>query len=270
MKNEILILLPAYNEELNVRKMVESWMQQEKILQEQYNLQLKIVIINDGSKDKTEMISNDLCREYPNVRLINHLVNKGLGQAVKTALLYAVKEAPNSKYACVMDCDNTQDPKYITNMLDKIGDENKKPKADVIIASRYRKGSQVQGVAKYRLLTSEGAKYVYSALLPVKNVRDYTCGYRLYSIDILRNAYQYFGDSIIEEAGFTCMAELLYKLHIVGAVFDEIPFVLRYDFKQGNSKMKVLKTAINSFKLAFHLRELKKQKNNVMHQFMHE
>ena len=145
-------------------------------------------------------------------------------------------------------------------MLDKIGEGKTTLSSDVIIASRYHKGSKIQGVSKYRLFTSEGAKYVYSAILPVKNVRDYTCGYRLYTSDILKSCYQCFGNSIIEESGFTCMAELLYKLHVVGARFDEIPFELRYDYKQGKSKMKVMKTAIYSIKLAFHLRSLEKNK----------
>jgi dolichol-phosphate mannosyltransferase len=93
----------------------------------------------------------------------------------------------------------------------------------------------------------------------VKNVRDYTCGYRLYNIDLLERGFKKFGEAFIEEAGFTCMAELLYKLYLVGAVFEEVPFVLRYDFKKGQSKMKVIKTARNSIRLAFRLRKLKKK-----------
>lgn len=53
------------------------------------------------------------------------------------------------------------------------------------------------------------------------------------------------------------MAELLYKLFTCGAVFGEIPFVLRYDYKKGTSKMSVLKTAINSIGLALRLRKIK-------------
>lgn len=254
----MIVLLPAYNEELNVATMVEAWKAQEQQLRMRYQLELRIVIINDGSKDRTEIIGQEMKAKYNNVTLINHPQNKGLGEAIKTAIKYVTEQCPNCKYACVMDCDNTQDPKYISAMLEKIGESEGRLTADVVIASRYRKGSQVQGVAGYRLLTSEGAKYVYSAILHVKNVRDYTCGYRLYTADILRKAYQRFGNNLIREAGFTCMAELLYKLYLVGGRFEEIPFVLRYDFKQGKSKMKVLRTAMNSVKLAFHLKSLHK------------
>lgn len=261
MKNELIVLLPAYNEELNVEQMVESWLEQEKLLNEKYQLDLRIVAVNDGSKDRTEAICKDIAGIHKNFNYINHPVNKGLGEAVKTAVTYAINECPDCRYACIMDCDNTQDPCYIDSMLEKLGADKENPSADVVIASRYQKGSAVQGVAKYRLLTSEGAKYVYSLILHVKKVRDYTCGYRLYSKEILEACYRRFGNSMIEEAGFTCMAELLYKLYVVGARYEEIPFVLRYDYKQGKSKMKVIKTAINSISLAFRLRRLRRVRN---------
>jgi dolichol-phosphate mannosyltransferase len=261
MMNELVVLLPAYNEELNVKQMVDTWRLQEKLLHQKYNLVLKIVVVNDGSKDKTEEICQSISKLYHNFTYISHPQNSGLGEAMKTAILYIINNCPDCKYACVMDCDNTQDPIYISSMLDKIGARKATPDADVVIASRYRKGSKVYGVARYRLLTSEGAKYVYSMILRVKNVRDYTCGYRLYTPDILKKCYKHFENAMIEEAGFSCMAELLYKLYIVGARFGEVPFVLRYDFKQGKSKMKVLKTAIASIKLAFRLRRLNMPNN---------
>lgn len=256
-KSELLVLLPAYNEEDNVEQMVASWEEQRDIVELKYGLRLKIVIINDGSKDQTKEISEELCCTYNNVILLNHNTNKGLGEAIKTGILYAVNQVPDCSFACIMDCDNTQDPKYISDMLDSIGAKNNENKADVVIASRYQQGSKVKGVARYRLLTSEGARYVYGSILHVKNVKDYTCGYRLYTKDILTKCYSRFGDNLIEESGFTCMAELLYKLYCVGARFSEVPFELRYDYKQGQSKMKVIKTAMDSIKLAFQLRKLR-------------
>ncbi len=256
---EIVILLPAYNEELNVEKMVATWMYQEKILSERFQLKLKLAVINDGSKDRTEDICKELRMKYSNFTYINHPHNKGLGEAVKTAITYVLMECPDCVYTCLMDCDNTQDPSYISSMLEKIGAEEELQTSDVVIASRYQKEAMVQGLSKFRLLTSEGAKYVYSFILPIKNVKDYTCGYRLYTRNILDKGYHRFGSSLIEESGFTCMAELLYKLYIVGARFEEVPFILRYDFKQGKSKMRVIKTAINSIKLAFRLRRLKRR-----------
>lgn len=251
--NTLTVALPAYNEEENIEALVSSWQQYREILMDKYGLILQIVVINDGSRDKTVEIAEDLKRKYSNFTLVNHIHNKGLGEAVKTGIAYFLDNCPESRYMCLMDCDNTQDPCYITDMLDC----SNRTGADVIIASRYRKGSEVMGVSGFRLIMSGGARYVFSVLLNIPGVRDYTCGYRLYSREILRKASYRFEKDLIEESGFTCMAELLYKLFTCGAVFGEIPFVLRYDYKKGTSKMSVLKTAINSMGLALRLRKIK-------------
>lgn len=253
MNNELAVVLPAYNEQDNLESLVENWQQYRMILKKEYNLNLKIFIINDGSKDNTGSIGEKLEYNYDNVTLLNHISNKGLGEAVKTGLSHIVKNCTACVFACIMDCDNTHDPKYILDMIIK----EKETGADVTIASRYQKGSKVKGVSSFRLFTSEGARFVYSSILGVKNVRDYTCGYRLYKTEMLSKAFKRFGDSLISEKGFTCMAELLYKLYCCGAVFTEIPFELRYDFKKGASKMKVVKTALDSVKLAFKLKNIK-------------
>lgn len=251
--NTLTVVLPAYNEDQNVEALVSSWQHYREVLSNKYGLILQIVVVNDGSKDNTGEIAEGLEREYPNFTLVNHPYNKGLGEAVKTGIAFFLDHCPESRYMCLMDCDNTQDPCYITDMLD-CGNQTG---ADVVIASRYRKGSEVMGVSGFRLLMSGGARYVFSALLHIPHVRDYTCGYRVYSREILRKADLRFGEDLIEENGFTCMAELLYKLFTCGAVFNEIPFVLRYDFKKGTSKMSVLKTAISSIRLALTLKKIK-------------
>lgn len=56
------------------------------------------------------------------------------------------------------------------------------------------------------------------------------------------------------------MMELLYKLHICGTEFAEVPFHLYYDDKEGASKMKVLKTSVDSLKTAFELRVKSKRR----------
>ena len=251
--NELTIMLPAYNEEENLEELVCDWQRYKEQISKKYKLHLTIIAVNDGSTDHTKEIGEELEKKYDNFSLVNHEKNKGLGEAVKTGILYILKNRPDSVFSCLMDCDNTHSPKYVLDMLEK----QKKEDADVVIASRYQKGAQIKGVSSFRLMTSGGAKYVYSFLLGVKGVKDYTCGYRLYKNTMLRKAYKRFGDKLVEESGFTCMAELLYKLYACGAKFAEVPFDLRYDFKKGESKMKVFKTAMDSFKLAFQLKKIK-------------
>ena len=79
-------------------------------------------------------------------------------------------------------------------------------------------------------------------LLRVRNVKDYTCGYRAYTFCIIDTAYQKFGDDLVARRSFACMMELLYKLSLCGARFEEVPFELRYDNKAGESKMRIFNT----------------------------
>jgi len=254
--SNLTVLLPAYNEEENVQELVENWISYEEKIKCKFNLELEIVVINDGSLDNTKQISEKLEAKYSNFKLLNHEKNKGLGEGIKTAIKYVIEDSTEKDYACIMDCDNTQDPKYIMNMLKKGKVNEEKIGPDIVIASRFQKGASVKGLSKFRHLTSIGAKILYSSILRIKDVKDYTCGYRLYKVPVLKKAQDYYGENIIEERGFTCMAEILYKLYAVGAVCAEIPFELRYDNKKGESKMKILKTSIDSIRLAFHLRKL--------------
>ncbi|MDD2483589.1 MAG: glycosyltransferase [Eubacteriales bacterium] len=253
--NKITVILPAYNEEENIETMVARWQEFREVLKKNYGLELELVAVNDGSKDRTKELGEQLEKEYTNFTLVNHAKNKGLGEAVKTGIKYFLSQSPERAFLCLMDCDNTQDPAYVVDLLDKANTTE----ADVVIASRYQKGAEVKGVSGFRLLMSEGAKYVFSFILNVPDVRDYTCGYRLYSRRILLAATERFGENLVAESGFTCMVELLYKLYCCGAKFAEIPFALRYDFKKGASKMSVAKTAVSSIRLAMQLKKIAKK-----------
>lgn len=74
------------------------------------------------------------------------------------------------------------------------------------------------------------------------SARDYTCGYRAYRAGVLRRAMSAFGDGLIEERGFVCMAELLIKLARLGARVAEVPLVLRYDLKRSRGKARIIPT----------------------------
>jgi dolichol-phosphate mannosyltransferase len=121
--------------------------------------------------------------------------------------------------------------------------------ADVVIASRYRKGAKVTGVPLIRQILSIAAALMFKIFHPVKGVRDYTCGYRAYRAEVIQTAFAALGKSFIEQAGFQCMAEILLKLSRFNLTFSEVPLILRYDLKGGVSKMKVMRTIFSSLAL---------------------
>jgi len=253
--NELIVLLPAYNEEENLEILVESWQKYWEELFSTYQLHLHIIVVNDGSQDATKQVGEQLEERYDNLTLVSHKVNQGLGKALKTGIQYILKNHSDAQFTCIMDCDNTQQPNYVLDMIEK----QRESQADIIIASRYAKGASVKGLKVQRVFISLAARAVFTISLTVGHVRDYTCGYRLYCNELLEQAQLRFGEKLIEENGFTCMVELLYKLYTCGGRFAEVPFELRYDWKRGESKMKIMKTAINSFRLIRRLKKIPKE-----------
>lgn len=247
--NKLFAILPCYNEELNIGELIDKWhAQTEKLLENGY--ELNIVGIDDCSKDNTKKVIEEKCGEYDNVFLLPHTVNKGLCGGLNSAVHYFLEHGSEGDLMTLMDGDNTHDPKYVHDMLRKLTEGNK----DCVIASRYCKDSAVVGVASHREFMSDMAKFYYSFMLRVPNVKDYTCGYRIYTYSIIRKLVDKYGDTPVIEKSFACMMELLYKLYTVGATFDETGFELRYDNKQGQSKMNVLKTMTKSLTTAVKLR----------------
>jgi dolichol-phosphate mannosyltransferase len=120
---------------------------------------------------------------------------------------------------------------------------------DVVIASRFAPGGRSIGVPWTRALLSRGASVLFRVVHPIRGVRDYTCGYRAYRAGLLRQAFARWGRDFISEPGFTCMVDILLKLHRLGAVATEAPLVLRYERKPGKSKMDVKRTTVDALRL---------------------
>ena len=115
--SKLLIVIPAYNEEANIVKVVNG-------IVKNYP-QYDYVVVNDGSRDKTAAI----CREH-GFRLIDLPVNLGLAGAFQTGLRYAAENG----YDCAMqlDADGQHRPEYIAAMLEEL-----ESGADIVIGSRF-------------------------------------------------------------------------------------------------------------------------------------
>ncbi len=225
---KVTVVLPAYNEERDLPPLLSRIRESlERVMD------YRVLVVDDGSKDATPEIVTAFSRTMP-VTLIRHPRNGGLGAAIRTGLKAA---AELDGTVVTLDADNSQGPELIPAMVAQID-----AGADLVIASRFREGSAEIGVPRHRVLLSHGASWVLRTLIGYPGVRDYSCGYRAYRLGLLRDLIQRYGDNFLREHGFSCMIELLINARRLNARAVEVPLELRYDLKEGASKMRVMRT----------------------------
>lgn len=228
--DHISVVLPAYNEAKDLPILLDRLDAALSRLPWPYH----IVVVDDGSTDDTAAIAEAASSAIP-IHLVRHPRNLGLGRAIQTGL------SEGRRFGGVvvtMDADNSHDPAYIAEMVATL----EKEKADVVICSRYQKGSRVVGLSSFRRMLSYGCFLTMKTLLPYAGVRDYSTGFRAYDSAIISRLVQSYGDKVVEQSGFACMLELIAKLRTVGARVREIPYTLRYDQKLGASKLRLFRT----------------------------
>jgi dolichol-phosphate mannosyltransferase len=229
---KIWIVLPAYNEQDALPALIDSLV--ESFSEEQKDF--SIIVVNDGSQDKTGEVIEAYSRNSPVIALHNEK-NMGLAETMRKGLLEAVKRSSAKDIIVTMDADNTHPAGLALRMMRLIREGN-----DVVIASRYRENSHVIGLVFYRRWLSRSASIVFRLFFPIRGVRDYTCGYRAYRAAIIKQLIERYGQEFISERGFSCIVDILLRLRPMHPVISEVPLVLRYDLKPGFTKMKVLQT----------------------------
>lgn len=230
----LVVMLPAYNE----AEAVEPLLTRIAPVLSSLAVPGSVLLVDDGSADETIAITKRVCERLAvPLDVVEHGVNRGLGEALKTGFTWARDHLAPDDVLIVMDTDNTHDPAAIPSMLDRLAEGH-----DIVIASRYAPGGEEVGLSPFRTLTSRGASLVLSIFLPVKGARDYSCGYRAYTGETIARAFATYGDDFITEPGFVSSAEILIKCAYLPAKVGEVPLVLRYDLKGGASKMNVTDT----------------------------
>lgn len=234
---EVLVVLPAYNEEENIGELLS---QIRYALEEDSKTRYKVFVVNDGSKDRTEEIVKDMAKTMP-IELLIHEVNMGLGATIRDGLYRAINYASGNDIIITMDADATHNPGLILRLMRMIIEGH-----DVVIASRFQPGARVIGLVWYRRLLSWVASMIFRVTYPIKGVRDYTCGYRAIRADVLKSAVKDYGEKFVDQDGFQSLVDILLKLRRRNLLFGETPLILRYDQKGGMSKMNVGRTIKNT------------------------
>lgn len=230
----LYVVIPAYNEEGNLENLIKDI---DKMATSN-NLDYTIIVVDDGSTDKTPEIIKDLSAIYKTIPLENR-PNAGLGKTMSKGLRKAADISAKGDIVITLDGDATHDPIYIPLMIEKLNQGY-----DIVIASRFAPGGEERGLSFYRKFLSRGSGLLLTFFFPTKGLRDYTCGYRAFWAEIIKHGFTAYGDSFIKETGFSVTPEILLKLRSLGARIGEVGFTLKYDQKVGASKIKICKTVM--------------------------
>ncbi len=239
----IYVVLPACNEEPNINLLLREicFSSAESMPASD----VEIVVVDDGSTDQTaesvrSFAASTEAGEFPHakVTLIRHDENRGLAEAIKTGMTYCAERAGSRDIVLTMDADNSHTPGLAPAMVRAVREGN-----DVVIASRYRPGARIIGLSPTRRLLSRLGSWTFRLLFPIRNVRDYTCGFRAYRAALLQQVLRE-NPRFISEPGFSVMVDILLKLRArrPEVIMTEVPLLLRYDRKLGASKMDVAAT----------------------------
>lgn len=183
---DLSIIIPAYNEEKRITDTLVSF---SKYLQK-IDFDYEIIVVDDGSTDKTVRVVQILQLTVPNIRIIELPQNKGKGAAVREGMLKA-----EGKIRLFSDADGATPIVELDKVIQPILDEQ----AEISIGSRYHEDSDVQKKQPlYRVVWSRLAnKIVQRLLLP--GIVDPHCGFKAFTAEA---ANELFKQSKINEWSF--------------------------------------------------------------------
>lgn len=194
----VSVVLPTYNEAGNIGPLIKALLLRLPEASE-------IVVVDDDSPDLTWQVVEGFNRKDSRIRLIRRIGRRGLTTALQEGI-----EASQGRYVFWMDCDFSQPPEKITELLKALEDH------DIVVASRYVAGGEEKGHSRLGSLLSKMICLFASWVLS-PTIKDYTSGYVGARKEILK-AIPLQGDY-----GEYCIA-FLYRAHKKGYRILEIPY----------------------------------------------
>lgn len=158
-RESISVVLPAHNEEANIERVVRDSLALLPDITERY----EVIVVDDGSTDRTAQVVRGLAEEDGSVRLIQHGHNRGYGAAVWTGL-----SSSRMDFAFFTDAD---DQFELSDLRRFVGYA---PRYDAVIGYRARRMDR-----PHRYLLARGWGLLVSCCLGVR-VRDLNCAFKLF------------------------------------------------------------------------------------------
>ncbi len=214
---KFLIIIPTYNEAMNIEKLINSVLMQSE--------NLDVLVVDDNSPDNTWQIVESIAKVNNRVNLIKREKKAGLGRAYVTGFKWALEKGCYD-YIFEMDADFSHDPGELPLFFEAINEGY-----DVVCGSRYINGVRILNWDLKRLFLSLGGNF-YARIATGVPLTDLTGGYNSYSKKVLES----INLDKISSNGYSFQIEMKAKAYYKGYKIKEVPITFR-DRYEGTTKM---------------------------------
>ncbi len=217
----VSVLMPAYNEGALLARALADVQHALSTLADRYRTE--IVVVDDGSRDDSAAIAGAFAERHPEVRLVSHPVNLGLGQALRTGFAHCAGD-----YVVVLDADLSYAPSHIETLVETL----QATRAHVAVASPYMKGGRVTNVPPVRALLSRWANRFLAAFCPHADVSTLTGMVRGYDGAFLRALN-------LRSLGVEINTEIHYKTLLMRGRIVEVPAHLDWTLQRQGARKRL-------------------------------
>jgi glycosyltransferase involved in cell wall biosynthesis len=226
----VSLVVPAYNEAQSVTRNLSALCHYMETLEGEYRWEL--IVVNDGSTDDTGRLADEFARTRDNVHILHHVVNFGLGQALRFGFGHC-----RGDYVVTMDFDLSYSPDHIGALLQRIRTGG----AKVVVTSPYMKGGRISNVPWLRRTMSIWANRFLS-LASNRSVSTLTGMVRAYDGAFLRSLS-------LRSMYMEINPEVIYKAMLLNARIEEIPAHLNWELQRSaglsrRSSMRMLRQTL--------------------------
>ncbi len=221
----LTVFFPAYNDSGTIASMVVSAV----LTASRLTPDFEVLIINDGSRDATPRIADELARVYPQVRVVHHPQNRGYGGALRSGFAHATRE-----FVFYTDGDAQYDPAEMADLWARMA-----PGIDLVNGYKISRSDPLHRIVIGRL-------YHHAVrLLFGLTVRDVDCDFRLMRRAIFDRV------TLTKNSGVICL-EMMKKIQDAGCVIAEVPvhhFHRAYGKSQFFNVRRIWRTGVDVLKL---------------------
>ena len=225
------ILIPAQNEENNILGAVLGVM---KVVEEEA-INYEIIVINDHSTDRTELILNRLTQKYPHIKYVNNSKPNGFGLAIQKGL-----ECFTGDAAIIFMADGSDNPEDIVKYYQMF----QKGYA-CVFGSRFIKGSKVENCPIHKLILNRFANYFIKALFCIDH-NDITNAFKGYRREVINNLKPFLSHD------FNINVELPLKAVVRRYSYAIVP-ISWFGRKRGVTKFKIREMGIQYLFIIFYI-----------------